>query len=379
MAIACGHFDRNECRSCVLLPQAYAEQQASKLALCHGLLDALGDWHWLPSVPSPLGGFRNKAKMAVSGTSKAPILGIIAADGSGTDLSDCALYPPAMQACFAPLAHFIGVANIAPYDIATRHGELKYLLLSMAASGEWMLRFVLRSREALGRIRKHLPSLREALPQLRVVSVNLLPEHKAVLEGDQEILLSAESDLAMPLNDVPLYLRPRGFFQTNSVVAAALYAQVRDWCAAIAPPSVLDLFCGVGGFALHCADGVREVTGIETSADAIACAQRSAREMGLAHTTFHSTDALAFASKQPLDAALVIVNPPRRGLGAALCNDLQRSNARWLIYSSCNAQTLVHDLQRLSEFIPREVRLFDMFPHTRHFEVATLLERRGHG
>lgn len=375
VAIHCDHFDRGECRSCTLLPISRDEQLTAKRAQCHALLDGHGDWIWLPSVSSPPSGFRNKAKMVVSGTSDTPALGIVDHAGIGTDLSDCALYPAPMQACFPALKRFIQRARIAPYNIATRRGELKYLLVTMADNGDWMLRIVLRSREALARIRKQLPALRIEQPGLRVVSVNLLPEHKAVLEGEHEIILSDTSDLAMPLNGVPLYLRPRCFFQTNSVVAAALYRQVREWCDALSPASVWDLFCGVGGFALHCADGLRTVTGIESSADAIACAQRSASEMGVPRTRFESLDAAAFASGRTRGAELVIVNPPRRGLGEQLCNDLQRSAARWLIYSSCNAQSLAQDLARLPNFAPREIRLLDMFPHTRHYEVVTLLAR----
>lgn len=375
VAIRCDHFDRGNCHSCSLLPVSYDAQLAAKLAQCHALLDGCGDWIWLPSISGPPNGFRNKAKMVVSATCDAPALGIVDRAGVGTDLSDCALYPLPMQACFPALKRFISSARITPYDIAARRGELKYLLVTMADSGEWMLRFVLRSRESLARIRKHLPNLRAEHPRLRVVSANLLPEHKAVLEGEHEIMLGNETDLAMPLNDVPLYLRPRCFFQTNSIVAAALYRQVRDWCDALSPASVWDLFCGVGGFALHCADGIRTVTGIESSSDAIACARRSASEMGVARTHFESLEADAFTHGRTRSAELVIVNPPRRGLGEQLCSDLQRSATRWLIYSSCNAQSLAQDLERLPDFVPREVRLLDMFPHTRHFELVTLLAR----
>ena len=72
---------------------------------------------------------------------------------------------------------------------------------------------------------------------------------------------------------------------------------------------------------------------------------------------------------------LVILNPPRRGIGAALCEYLERSAARWLIYSSCNVQSLAQDLRRMPGFRLWRVRLLDMFPHSHHYEVITLLER----
>ena len=74
----------------------------------------------------------------------------------------------------------------------------------------------------------------------------------------------------MQVNDLTLHLRPQSFFQTNTKVAEAMYAQGREWVREVAPRSLWDLYCGVGGFALHAAsvmDG-GSVTGIEISAEA---------------------------------------------------------------------------------------------------------------
>ena len=104
------------------------------------------------------------------------------------------------------------------------------------------------------------------VPGARVVSMNLQPEHKAVLEGPDEHILTGADTLPMRVNDITLHLRPQSFFQTNTDVAGALYRQAAEWVAAAAPASVWDLYCGVGGFALHAARaGVAEVTGVEVS------------------------------------------------------------------------------------------------------------------
>lgn len=374
----CADFIAGRCRSCSEITLPYAAQLAAKQAqVAAALAPAAPDIVWLPPVPSRETGFRNKAKMVVGGTIDNPVLGILDAAQRGIDLTACPLYPAAIKACFPVLATFITQARIAPYDVPARRGELKYLLLTLAEhSGELMLRFVLRSQEPVARIRKHLPALRAALPAVRVISVNLQPEHKAVLEGEQEILLSDAAMLTMHLNGLPLHLRPQSFFQTNTAVAEALYRQARDWAQAIDPPALWDLFCGVGGFALHCADGRRRVTGIETSCEAIASAERSRDELGLENVTFQALDATEFAHGAGSVPPLVIVNPPRRGIGAALCTFLDASPAQHLIYSSCNAESLARDLAMLPGFEAREARLLDMFPHTRHHEVIVRLERR---
>lgn len=354
----------------------YADQLAAKDRHCRSLLAAHADVVWLPPVASPEAGFRNKAKMVVGGSVDAPRLGILDAAGDAVDLSACPLYPAALQAAFAPVKAFIGAARIAPYDVAQRRGELKYVLATLARdSGALMLRFVLRSREPLARMRRHLPGLLAALPALRAVSANLQPVHQAVLEGDEEIALTAQQHLTMRVDGLPLHLRPRSFFQTNDAVAAALYRQAHEWARELAPAEVWDLYCGVGGFALRCADGARAVVGVETSAEAVASAERSRDELGLAHVRFVAADATAFALGAARAPDLAVVNPPRRGLDAALCAWLDASPVRAVIYSSCNAETLARDLARMPRLRLARARVLDMFPHTAHYEAVTLLVR----
>ncbi|HWU33068.1 MAG TPA: 23S rRNA (uracil(747)-C(5))-methyltransferase, partial [Marmoricola sp.] len=195
-----------------------------KSAHCRSLIGE--DLTWEEPTPSALAGFRNKAKLVVSGTADAPVLGILGVEGP-VDLRDCALHEPTIQQALPALAAFIVEAGLEPYDIAQRRGELKYLLVTAAPTGELMVRFVLRSTESETRIRKHLGSLMTAIPALRVASLNIQPEHKAILEGDREIVLTEETALTMPINDVQLQLRPQSFFQTNTTVASALYRQAR--------------------------------------------------------------------------------------------------------------------------------------------------------
>ena len=374
----CSYFQAGRCRSCSLIEQAYAQQLADKQEACMLALPMVAAEAWQAPMPSAESGFRNKAKMVVSGSVEQPILGITDAEGRGVDLGTCPLYPAIMQQAFAPIRVLIAQAGLAPYDVAQRRGELKFVLLTLAEhSGELGLRFVLRSRKSLAALQAHLSALYSALPGLAVVSVNLQPVHQAILEGEEEIILSARSSLTMQLNGMNLHLRPRSFFQTNTRVAAALYRTARDWVGEIAPASAWDLFCGVGGFALHLAPVVRgQVTGIELSAEAIASAQQTAAELGLPRVQFRALSADAFALGGRAAPELVVVNPPRRGLGADLCGWLGVSGAHWLLYSSCNPQSLAQDLARMPGFVPLKARLFDMFPHTTHGEVLVLLERK---
>ncbi|WGY00838.1 23S rRNA (uracil(747)-C(5))-methyltransferase RlmC [Nocardioides sp. QY071] len=378
----CAHFTAGECRSCTWLGQPYDDQLAAKLDATRALVDAPG-LVWLPPVTSPASGFRNKAKMVVAGTASAPTLGILDPGGAGVDLRDCALHEPVIVEALPVLAELVRRADLTPYDVGSaapvsQRGELKHLLVTASPDGELMVRLVVRSTAVEARVRKHLPWLLGVLPGLRVVTINVQPEHRAVLEGEREVVLTEADTLPMRLGAVTLHLRPLSFFQTNTAVAAALYAEAVAWVADLAPARVVDLYCGVGGFALHLAAPGRQVTGIEISADAIASAQRSRDEAGLAgQVDFAVGDATAPEHAALLAGAdLVVVNPPRRGLGHDLSRRLEESGAAYVLYSSCNPETLARDLADLASYRPVRGRLLDMFPQTPHAEVLVLLERQ---
>ena len=377
----CIDFQAKRCFSCSWLDQNYAVQLNAKQARAAAAIHSVKPNFpitWLAPQPSVLAGFRNKAKMVVGGTAQAPILGILQAKGT-LELAHCPLYPPAISAAWPIIRAWLSTVAIAPYDVERRSGELKYLILTAAdpdLSGALMLRLVLRSKEALDRVQKQLPQLLRLLPTIQVLSVNLQPVPQAILEGAEEIVLTECAALSITVNDLTLYLRPQSFFQTNSAVAAALYRRARTWLKSIQPLTVLDLFCGVGGFALHAARELQdaEVSGVEFSSEAVLAARASAAAAGLKNVSFYSGDALEIAKALPL-AACIIVNPPRRGLGPDLCQFIEQSGADDVIYSSCNIATLAADLVCLPSFQPQEAQVLDMFAHTPHFEVIVWLKR----
>lgn len=384
----CEYFEAARCASCRWMGEPYAAQLARKDARARQAVPGV-DVAWSAPVASRESGFRNKAKMVVAGTVDVPTVGILDARGHGVDLRECGLHTPAIRAALPHLADFVTTARLTPYDVPARRGELKHVLVTESPDGELMVRWVLRSTESLARLRKHLPALRERVPAIAVASANVLPAHKAVLEGDVEIPLTESQHLRMVLGGVPLYLRPQGFFQTNSEVAAALYAQAAAWVRELAPSSLWDLYCGVGGFALHSARGTggqevsdggragapRTVVGVETSAEAVAAARRSAAEAG-ADVRFVAGDATRFALEAQSPPDVVVVNPPRRGIGETLAAWLETSGVAHVLYSSCDAGSLARDLRAMPSLRPVRARVFDMFPQTDHFETLAQLERR---
>ena len=382
----CDHYDAGTCRSCSLLPQPYERQLAGKeeaVAAALAPVPGADHLHWLAPASSPERGFRTSAKLVVGGTRRRPTLGILGHNRRGVDLPGCPIQHPAINRATPGLKRFIRSLNLTPYDVPTKRGELKNILITVGEGERLMIRFVLRTRERVSDIRQALPLLRDLVPATHVVTANIHPTHEAIVEGPDEIILTRARTLALSVEG--LELGPRSFAQTNAHVASALYEQASVWASrpfadGRLPESLWDLYCGVGGFALACARaGFLRVTGVEVSSGEISSAISAARHAGLSRraATFITDDATSWARAQPeADVPdVIVVNPPRRGIGADLAAYLDQCGAPRVIYSSCNPASLAKDLAAMPTLHPVEGRLFDMFPHTTHAEVALLLER----
>ena len=392
MNLNCQHFTQQQCRSCQWLEKDKFEQISLKEKELKQLISPFilqNQTEILPPVMSEISHFRNKAKMVVSGSVERPILGLLKDQNdpqSGVDLTNCPLYAKGIETLFPILKDFIGRAGLVPYNIAKKKGELKYILITQSqANQSIMLRFVLRSTQKQPLVERELPALLAKLPANSVISLNIQPQHAAILEGETEIFLTEQTTIEENFNDIPLFIRPQGFFQTNPLVASQLYKTAQEWVKNLPIQHFWDLFCGVGGFGLHCAYTLQEknptvsLKGIEISASAIASATKSAEKLGLDNVSFASLDSAQFAihaDKEQSQPDLVIVNPPRRGIGQALSEYLNELAPPYLIYSSCNAQTMVKDFEVLTNYALCKVQLFDMFPHTAHYEVLTLLVKK---
>ena len=74
---------------------------------------------------------------------------------------------------------------------------------------------------------------------------------------------------------------------------------------------------------------------------------------------------------------LVVMDPPRAGVGAEVCALLGRVRAKEMVYVSCDPVTLGRDLKAMVDFGYRinELHLVDMFPQTFHQETVVVLRR----
>jgi 23S rRNA (uracil1939-C5)-methyltransferase len=179
-----------------------------------------------------------------------------------------------------------------------------------------------------------------------------------VAVGDAEIPDASEADANAA---------DASFAQVNSEVAAELHAYVVERALAHEPSSVVDAYAGSGDTAVPLADAGALVTAIELDRDGAA---RGAARLRAPSRMVEGRVEDVLPSLLPAD--LVILNPPRGGVDAAVTAALGASPTapRAIIYVSCNPSTLARDLSRLPGFRIASIVAFDMFPQTAHVETV---------
>ncbi|HSC85360.1 MAG TPA: 23S rRNA (uracil(1939)-C(5))-methyltransferase RlmD [Pseudomonas sp.] len=178
--------------------------------------------------------------------------------------------------------------------------------------------------------------------------------------------------------NLQLQYRPGDFVQVNAAVNQAMVEQALDWLAPQTGERVLDLFCGLGNFALPLAKQVGEVVAVEGVQAMVERARENAVANGLGNLHFFQADLskpLAEAGWARQAFAAVLLDPPRDG-AFEVVKQIGLLGARRLVYVSCNPATLARDAAELVKqgYRLKRAGILDMFPQTAHVEAMALFE-----
>ena len=171
------------------------------------------------------------------------------------------------------------------------------------------------------------------------------------------------------------------FFQINRAQTEVLYRRAVEFAGLTGTETVADLYCGIGTISLTLAEHAGQVIGVEIVPQAIEDARENARRSGLADKTrFECGDASHLAAqleKEGLRPAVIVVDPPRKGLAADVVETIARMEPARVVYVSCDPATLGRDVGRFAAlgYTARRAEAVDLFPRTAHVETVCLLDR----
>ncbi|SFQ06060.1 23S rRNA (uracil1939-C5)-methyltransferase [Geopseudomonas sagittaria] len=352
------------CGGCTLQHLPHDEQVALKqrsLAEQLRRLAALQPQEWAPPLLGPELGYRRRARIAVRWDAKNRQLEVgfrAAASQAIVDLDQCPVLVQALQPLLAALP---GVLRRLRKPQAIGHAELF-------------------QGTACALLVRHTQPLAEEDRQLLRA---FCAEHGAQLwwqgEGEPQADAPAQAlGYRLEAYDLTLAWRPGDFVQVNAPVNDLMLAQALDWLAPQAGERVLDLFCGLGNFALPLAQRAAEVVGVEGVQAMVERAAANAAANGLENAHFFRADLsqpLAEARWAEGGFAAVLLDPPRDG-AAAVVGQLRSLGARRVLYVSCNPVTLARDAALLAQqgYRLKRAGILDMFPQTAHVEAMALFE-----
>jgi 23S rRNA (uracil1939-C5)-methyltransferase len=163
------------------------------------------------------------------------------------------------------------------------------------------------------------------------------------------------------------------FFQVNRWLVDALVERVT---AGQEGRLAWDLFAGVGLFARKLTASFARVVAVESAPPATVALAENLRGTSGSAVRASTLDFLRRNSKAERPD-LIVVDPPRTGLGTEITALLAEIAAPRLVYVSCDPATLARDLRALvaTGYAIESLTLADLFPQTFHLESVVHLRR----
>jgi len=388
------------CGGCVWQDLDYAAQLEYKAAQVRESLEHLGglkdfDMRGTLGMASPWR-YRNRADFSIGTLDGEPVVGFRPRGrwDSVLPLTECHLLDPVIEGIRATVQDWLRQNGLPGWEPRTGSGMCRHLLVRSSQGGAEAL-------VSLATAAERLPGAEGLVERLCAVHPQVVGIIHAVNQGRAEVSAGLPSEtlwgrpfLLERLAGLTLKVSLDAFFQTNTLMAHALYGLVveeavgRTTCAAHpAGPVVWDLYSGVGSIGSALARRATAVLAVEAVPAAVSDARENARLNSVGNIHFVEGDVARVLREvsdgtRPLPKAVekpdvIVVDPPRAGLGTKAVKRIAEVGAPRIVYVSCNPSTMAPDVAGLVQYGYRleSVTPVDMFPHTPHVECVASISR----
>jgi len=385
--LECRHF--GTCGGCSILDQPITWQLHDKHAACDALLAPfLGGVRI--DVPRPTWTprhFRTRLLYPVRADKNGlPIVGLYAFQSHDlVRIEDCRTMDPWLTA-FGRLAEkVLRDHRVQPFHEKSGRGVVKAIFARLASGSGEVIAGIVTKPGAFAEgpaIAKALRVAAATIPQpkkarkLTGVVHSISERDDDFLLGDRHVPLVGQDHVTDRCDDLHFKISAGSFYQIHGNADELLYEPALAMCGDVRGLRVIDGYGGVGTFGLRLAKaGAAHVTIVEESAIACRDAEHNAKANSLAGVSVVNTPFAGAHLPTPVD--LLVVDPPRAGLGPKAIARIVGAAPRRILYVSCSAESLAKDLVTLTTngWRVTAARLADLFPHTEHVELLLMLER----
>ena len=367
----CPYFQR--CGGCHYQHTSYQHQLEIKASILRETLRRTGKLEWTSEIathPSPPWEYRNRTRMRIMREPEFSLAYFRFASHEPLAIAECPISSPLINRTIAAV-NALGKSGAVPEGIA----EIE--LFADSADLQLMLELYCNPVPAQARLEELLAVLRSSISQIAsLAAFRLLDrQHSPSSAGERPPLVLGAPFVTYRTQTSEYRVSPGSFFQTNRHLTQTLIElATKDRSGRLA----LDLYAGVGLFTSALAPNFERVIAVES-------ATSSARDLRHnvppnAHPVAQDVEAFLISREaQRLRPDLVIVDPPRAGLGERVARQLASLAASRITYVSCDPATLARDLRVLlaSGYAIEQIDLVDLFPQTFHIESVAYLTRHG--
>lgn len=375
LARECPHLD--VCAGCPIMHVPYSAQLTSKKNVLKNLLMYFVKEFEI--IPSPQLEFhRNRADFWYD---PAQQLGFRNKNNrfTGTFIPSCQLISPRAQHAYVFLEKYLKEKNIPTYSVLEHNGFLRYVSFRESKTNGQLI-IVINTYTNTSHDEKIIESLAHEIMSQKLADGVVWVHNPTLNDTVQGDIFRQWGNciLTEKMSDIPLQYDANCFFQTNPRSAENAQKFVVELIhASNTKATILDLYCGVGLFALPLSMKGHFVKGIELSKDSIIWARKNAHNLGLDDSVaFEIGDVpakLKEMEKTNEKFETILLDPPRSGLSKKIWRRILRQNPQQIVYVSCNPVALKRDLEWLSEYAEYRIenaRAFDFFPHSEHVEMV---------
>ncbi|WP_068843165.1 23S rRNA (uracil(1939)-C(5))-methyltransferase RlmD [Flavobacterium chilense] len=296
------------------------------------------------------------------------------------DINKCHLQEDPSNAIRNEIRAFANDHNLAFFNPREHSGLLRTLMIRTASTGEIMvlIQFFEDDKENRELVLDHLY---EKFPQITSLQYVVNAKQNDTIY-DQDIKLYKGRDYILEeMEGLKFSINAKSFYQTNSDQAYELYKITRDFAGLSGNETVYDLYTGTGTIAQFVSKKAKKVIGVESVPEAILDAKANAERNNITNCEFFVGDMKVVFNEsfiaQHGKPDVIITDPPRDGMHAAVIDQILKIAPKKVVYVSCNSATQARDLALMDEkYKVTRVRPVDMFPQTHHVENVVLLELR---
>ena len=324
--------------------------------------------------------YRNRAQMPVGYDEDGVMVGFYSMNSRElVNVTDCEVQYEEINKVVNHAVDLLDDYKVFAYAPKTKKGTARHIVVRRGyRTGEIQVTFVLANKD-FKKMYSLALDLMKYCPEVKSVYVNYNSDDTHEIFGPDMIKVAGEDFITDRLGKFKFNLSPRAFYQLNPEQTVKLYNQVKYAASLTGTEKVVDAYCGVGTIGQWVADQASEVRGVDITRAAIIDAKANAKLNNIDNTYYAVGKAESIVPKwanEGFKPDVVIVDPPRTGMGPELIEMLKRVQPKRIVYVSCNPSTLAKNLKELTKkYRVDYIQPIDMFPQTSHVEAVVRLTR----